>query len=51
MIYRLRWQEDFVLVFQKEVGAFQKCVRPKATAHLWGSWDSLSLAQQSKMRK
>lgn len=21
----------------KEVGAFQKCVRPKATAHLWGS--------------
>lgn len=35
----------------KEVGAFQKCVIPKATAHLWDSWDSLSLAQQSKTRK
>lgn len=41
-----------MLIFQKKsVHAFQKCVRPKATAHLRGSWDSLSLTQQNKTRK
>lgn len=43
--------ERYCAHLSKELCAFQKCVRAKATAHLRGSRDSLSLAQQSKTKK